>query len=125
MTKRILVVEDDLLNRMFICVALDSNGFTAEAVEDGAQVIDATRAFDPHLIVMDINLPNISGLELIKKLKGDPGWKHIPIMALTAYIGRGEEHAILKAGAAGVLAKPVPIKLLLGTIEELLTAKGD
>ena len=69
MARRILVVEDDLLNRMFYSAVLESGGFIAETVADGDLAIDAVRKFAPDLIVMDIQLPNISGLELIEILQ--------------------------------------------------------
>jgi two-component system cell cycle response regulator DivK len=119
-SKRVLVVEDDLLNRMFLCAVLEGNGFVADAVSDGAQVIEAARRLHPDVITMDISLPHISGLELIKRLRGDPELKEIPIFAVTAYVGKGEESRIRKAGADDVLAKPISMKMLLDTINRLL-----
>ena len=68
MTKRVLVVEDDLLNRMYLCAVLEGNGFVADSVSDGAHVLETARRVRPDVITMDINLPHISGLELIKRL---------------------------------------------------------
>ena len=120
MARRILVVEDDLLNRMFYSAVLESGGFIAETVADGDLAIDAVRKFAPDLIVMDIQLPNISGLELIEILQADPELKAVPILAVTAFVGKGEERRIREAGASGFLAKPVSIKPFIAAIEGLL-----
>jgi CheY-like chemotaxis protein len=70
--QRILVVEDNDLNRKLFCDLLKANGFTVEPVADGREAIERTRLFVPNLVIMDIQLPNVSGLELIEALKGDP-----------------------------------------------------
>lgn len=118
--KRILVVEDDLLNRMFLCATLKSKDFVVHEVADGAHVLAATRAFSPDLITMDINLPNVSGLDLIKELHADPNLSGIPILAITGYVGHGEEARYYEAGASGYLAKPISIKPFLAAVGQLL-----
>jgi two-component system cell cycle response regulator DivK len=120
MGRRILVVEDDLLNRMFYSAVLESGGFVAETVADGDRAIAAVKRFEPDLIVMDIQLPSISGLDLIEILQDDPELKEIPILAVTAFVGKGEERRIREAGASDFLAKPVSIKPFLAAIEALL-----
>lgn len=120
MGRRILVVEDDLLNRMFYSAVLESGGFVAETVADGDLAIAAVKKFRPDLIVMDIQLPSISGLDLIEILQDDPELKAIPILAVTAFVGKGEERRIREAGASDFLAKPVSIKPFLTAIEALL-----
>jgi len=121
MASRVLVVEDDLLNRMFICAALESHGFAVESVSDGAEAIAAAQAFDPDLITMDINLPNVSGLTLIKKLKADAKLKQVPIVAITAYVGKGEESRIRRAGASDYMSKPIAVKPFLASVDRLLS----
>ena len=120
MTKRALVVEDDLLNRMFLCATLEADGFTVEMVTDGAHAISAAKEFHPDLITMDINLPNVSGVELIRQLRADDGLKSIPIHAITAYVGKGEENRIRRAGASEYMSKPISIKPFLASVERLL-----
>lgn len=120
MSKRILVVEDDLLNRMFICATLESRGFAVQAVSDGAQVLESTKTFQPDLITMDINLPNVSGEVLIRKLKADPQLKEIPVVAITAHVGQAEERSIRRAGAEDYMAKPISIRPFLSTVHRLL-----
>jgi len=119
-SKRVLVVEDDLLNRMFLCAVLEGGGFVADSVSDGAHVIEAARRLQPDVITMDINLPHVSGLELIKRLRADADLKEIPIFAVTAYVGKGEESRIRKAGADDFQAKPITMKALLDTVNRLL-----
>lgn len=120
MAKRVLVVEDDLLNRMLLCAVLKANGFAVEEVTDGAHAIEAARRFEPDLITMDINLPNISGLELIKRVRADDELKHVPVLAVTAYVGRGEESRIRRAGAQDFMAKPISIKPFVAAVNRLL-----
>ena len=120
MTTRVLVVEDDLLNRMFLCAVLEGGGFLADAVSDGAHVIETARRLRPDVITMDINLPHVSGLELIKQLRADAELKEIPIFAVTAYVGKGEESRIRKAGADDFQAKPISMKALLDTVNRLV-----
>ena len=124
MTKRALVVEDDLLNRMFLCATLEAEGFTVEIVSDGAHAIATAREFHPDVITMDINLPNVSGVELIKQLRADDGLKAIPILAITAYVGKGEEGRIRRAGASDYMSKPISIKPFLASVERLLDGNG-
>ena len=121
MSKRILVVEDDLLNRMLLCTVLEKAGLVVQAVTDGALVLDRAKEFVPDLITMDINLPNISGLELIKRLKADPKLCQIPILAVTAYVGKGEEARVRQAGANDFLTKPISISPYLAAVTRLLS----
>jgi two-component system cell cycle response regulator DivK len=118
--KRILVVEDNDLNRKLFCDVLKASGFAVEPLADGRDVLVRAREFVPNLIIMDIQLPNISGLELIEALKGDPGLRLIPILAVTAYAGKGDEDRIREAGAEGYLAKPVSITPFMAAVKALV-----
>ncbi|WP_225207777.1 response regulator [Novosphingobium huizhouense] len=120
MAKRILVVEDNDLNRKLFCDLLRAKGFEVEPVADGRAALDRTRAFFPDLVVMDIQLPNVSGLELIERIKRDEGLRAIPVLAVTAYAGKGDEERIREAGAEGYLAKPVSIAPFLQAVTSLL-----
>ncbi len=116
--KRILVVEDNDLNRKLFCDVLKANGFEVEPVADGELVLTSARAFVPDLVIMDIQLPNISGVDLILSLRRDPALAEVPVLAVTAYAGKGDEERIRDAGATGYLAKPV-------SIGPFMTAVGD
>jgi len=118
--KRILVVEDNDLNRKLFCDLLKAHGFAVEPLADGRAVLDTARGFAPDLIIMDIQLPHVSGLELIEAIKGDGALKAIPIMAVTAYAGKGDEDRIRSAGAEGYVSKPVSIGPFMQAVNALL-----
>jgi two-component system cell cycle response regulator DivK len=120
MAKRILVVEDNDLNRKLFCDVLKNQGFAVEPVADGFEALDAARRFVPNLIIMDIQLPGVSGLELIEAAKADKVLRAIPVLAVTAYAGKGDEERIRDAGADGYLAKPVSIGPFMAAVRELL-----
>jgi two-component system cell cycle response regulator DivK len=124
MAKRIIVVEDNDLNRKLFCDVLKSQGYAVEPVADGRDALDKARAFNPGLIIMDIQLPNISGLELIEAAKRDPVLRDVPVLAVTAYAGKGDEERIREAGAQGYLAKPVSIGPFMAAVKGLVLA-GD
>ena len=117
---KVLVVEDDLLNRMFYEAVFSQRDYDVHVVDDGAKVMDAVDAFRPDLVTMDINLPNVSGRRLIRKIRRDPTTRHVPILAITAYAGKKDEEEIRKAGANGYLSKPLSIDQLLGAVDSLM-----
>jgi two-component system cell cycle response regulator DivK len=118
--QRVLVVEDNDLNRKLFCDVLRASGFEVEPVADGELVLNAARAFAPDLVLMDIQLPNISGLDLIAAIKRDPSLMGVPVLAVTAYAGKGDEERIREAGAADYLSKPVSIGPFLAAVKRLL-----
>jgi len=120
--KRILVVEDNDLNRKLFCDVLRANGFEVEPVADGEFVLDTARTFAPDLVLMDIQLPNVSGVDLIAALKRDPALAEVPVLAVTAYAGKGDEERIRDAGAADYLAKPVSIGPFMTAVRRLVPA---
>ncbi|MDG6079169.1 response regulator [Erythrobacter litoralis] len=120
MTKRILVVEDNDLNRKLFCDVLKANGYEVVPVADGKNVLATAKKFAPHLVIMDIQLPNISGVDLIAKLKKDADLAETPVLAVTAYAGKGDEERIREAGARDYLAKPVSIGPFMAAVRALL-----
>ncbi|MCP5395519.1 MAG: response regulator [Sphingomonadaceae bacterium] len=120
MAKRILVVEDNDLNRKLFCDVLRAGGFTVEGVADGEVVLETARNFIPSLVIMDIQLPHVSGLDLIAEMKRDRTLSHVPVLAVTAYAGKGDEERIRDAGAEGYLAKPVSIGPFTAAVKKLL-----
>lgn len=120
MAKRILVVEDNDLNRKLFCDVLKSQGYVVEPVADGLDALDRARDFVPNLVIMDIQLPNVSGLDLIETAKNDPVLRAIPMLAVTAYAGKGDEERIREAGAEGYLAKPVSIGPFMQAVKALI-----
>lgn len=120
MTKKILVVEDNELNLKLFCDLLRAHGYEAEPVDDGRVAIERAVAIRPDLIIMDIQLPHVSGLELIEKLKADPELRAIPIMAVTAYAAKGDEERIRVAGAEGYISKPISVGRFVEAVEALI-----
>lgn len=120
MAKRILVVEDNDLNRKLFCDVLKANGFEVVPVADGSNVLATAKRFAPDLVIMDIQLPNVSGIDLIAQLKADPALRDMPVLAVTAYAGKGDEERIRDAGAADYLAKPVSIGPFMAAVRALL-----
>lgn len=117
---RILVVEDNDLNRKLFCDVLKAKGHEAEPIADGELALNAARAFMPDLAIMDIQLPGISGLDLIAAFRDDPALGKVPVLAVTAFAARGDEARIREAGAADYLAKPVSIGPFMAAVERLL-----
>ena len=91
MGKTILVVEDNELNLRLFCDLLNAHGYSAHPVRDGRDALDKARELTPDLIIMDIQLPHVSGLELIGQMKADLMLREVPIMAVTAYAGKGDD----------------------------------
>lgn len=122
MGQKILVVEDNELNLKLFCDLLRAHGYEAEPVRDGREAVDRARAFAPNLIVMDIQMPHVSGLELIEQLKGDAELRRMPIMAVTAYAAKGDEERIREAGAEGYVSKPISVVRFVEAVRALLAA---
>lgn len=117
---RILIVEDNALNIKLFCDLLAAHGHQPEAVTDSRQAIDRARAFRPDLVITDIQLPHISGLELIRMLRSDADLGKVPIMAVTAYAARGDDERIRQAGAEAYVSKPISVVKFAATVDELL-----
>lgn len=124
MGRKILVVEDNELNLKLFCDLLRAHGYEAEPVRDGREALDRARAFGPDLVVMDIQMPHVSGLELIERFKADPALKDRPIMAVTAYAAKGDEERIREAGAEGYVSKPISVIRFIEAVQALLDAAG-
>jgi two-component system cell cycle response regulator DivK len=120
--QKILVVEDNELNLKLFCDLLRAHGYEAEPVRDGREAVDRARAFAPDLVVMDIQMPHVSGLELIEQLKGDEELRRTPIMAVTAYAAKGDEERIRAAGAEGYVSKPISVMRFVEAVQALLAA---
>ncbi|WP_106640540.1 response regulator [Allosphingosinicella vermicomposti] len=120
MGQKILVVEDNELNLKLFCDLLRAHDYSAEPVRDGRDAIARARDLRPDLIVMDIQMPHISGLSIIEELKADAELKAIPIMAVTAYAAKGDEERIRDAGAEGYVSKPISVVKFVKAVEALL-----
>lgn len=118
--KKILVVEDNELNLKLFCDVLMVHGYVAEPVRDGRDAMARASAMMPDLIVMDIQLPNVSGLDLITAIKADFALGGVPIMAVTAYAAKGDEQRIRAAGAEAYVSKPVTVSAFMAAVRQLI-----
>jgi two-component system cell cycle response regulator DivK len=119
---KILIVEDNALNIKLFCDLLAAHGHEPEAVTDSRNALDKARAFSPDLVITDIQLPHVSGLDLIRLIRGDKQLQDTPIMAVTAYSARGDEERIREAGAQAYVSKPISVVKFAQTVDELLGA---
>lgn len=118
--KRVLVVEDNELNLKLFCDLLRAHDYVAEPVRDGRDAIERARGVRPDLVIMDIQMPHVTGDELIVALKADAELRHIPIMAVTAYAGREDEERIRAAGADAYVSKPISLARFVEAVRALL-----
>ena len=121
---RIMVVEDNDLNRKLFTDVLRANGHEVEPVASGEIVLETARGFSPDLVIMDIQLGDVSGLDLIARMSADGGLEAIPVLAVTAYAGKGDEERIREAGARDYLSKPVSIGPFMAAVKRLLEPGG-
>jgi two-component system cell cycle response regulator DivK len=122
---RILIVEDNALNIKLFCDLLAAHGHEPEAVTDSRFALDAARQFDPDLVITDIQLPHVSGLDLIRMIRRDDQLAEVPIMAVTAYSARGDEERIRAAGAQAYVSKPISVVRFAETVDQLLKDGHD
>ena len=99
---------------------LRAHGYAVEGLADGREALERARALRPDLIVTDIQLPHISGLELIERIKADPDLAAVPIMAVTAYAGRSDEERVRAAGAEAYVSKPISVTRFVAEVRGLL-----
>ena len=121
--KKILVVEDNPRNMRLIEVTLKARGYLILGARDGEKGLKTALAERPDLIIADIQLPKMDGLELIRRLKERPGFEHIPVIALTAYAMKGDKGRFLEAGCDAYLSKPIDTRELPRLVEEMLSPK--
>ncbi len=120
MPKTILIVEDNDLNMKLFNDLLQAHGYNTLQTMDGRDVMKLAHEHNPDLILMDIQLPEISGLEVTKMLKADDDLKKIPVIAVTAFAMKGDEEKIREGGCEGYIAKPISVPTFLDTIAKFL-----
>lgn len=118
--KTILIVEDNEFNMKLFTDILQAKGYKTIQDKDGSQAINLARRERPDLILMDIRLPGISGLDITMMLKGDAELKAIPVVAVTAFSSKNDENKCLKGGCDGYIAKPIIIPVFLQTLAKFL-----
>jgi two-component system, cell cycle response regulator DivK len=114
--KSVLIVEDNELNMKLFHDLLVAHGYTTLQTRNGMEALDIARADHPDLILMDIQLPEVSGLEVIKWLKDDDDLCEIPVVAVTAYAMKGDEQRIRQSGCEAYISKPISLKLFIETV---------
>lgn len=116
MGKTVLIVEDNELNMKLFNDLLEAHGYRTVGTRNGIEALDLARQHHPDLIIMDIQLPEVSGLEVTKWLKDDPDLKRIPVIAVTAFAMKGDEERIRRGGCEAYLSKPISVAKFLETV---------
>lgn len=118
--KKILIVEDNELNMKLFHDLLEVHGYETLQTKDGREALQLARKHRPDLILMDIQLPEVSGLEVTKWIKADDELKSIPVIAVTAFAMKGDEEKIRSGGCEAYIAKPISVNSFLETIQTVL-----
>ena len=115
--KTVLIVEDNELNMKLFNDLLTAHGYTTVQTRSGVEAVQLARDHAPNLILMDIQLPEISGIQVIQWMKDDETLRHIPIVAITAFAMKGDEEKIRQAGCEAYLSKPISVVKFLETVK--------
>ena len=120
MQKSILIVEDNELNMKLFNDLLEAHGYKTLQTRSGKEALELTRRHKPDLILMDIQLPEVSGLQVTQWIKEDKDLRHIPVIAITAFAMKGDEEKIRQGGCEAYLSKPISILKFLETVRTYL-----
>ena len=118
--KTVLIVEDNELNMKLFNDLLEAHGYRVLQTREGLSALDIARRHKPDLILMDIQLPEVSGIEVTKWLKEDDSLRHIPVVAVTAFAMKGDEEKIREGGCEAYISKPISVGTFLATINGFL-----
>ena len=118
--KTVLIVEDNELNLKLFTDLLEAQGYGVISTQDGVRALDLAREHRPDLILMDIQLPEVSGIDVTKWLKADEELKHIPVIAVTAFAMKGDEEKIRASGCEAYMSKPISISEFLKVVAGFL-----
>ncbi|WP_306257467.1 response regulator [Pararhizobium sp. IMCC21322] len=125
MTQNILIVEDNELNMKLFNDLLEAHGYNTLQSRNGMEAFELAREHRPDLVLMDIQLPEVSGLEVIKWLKEDDELCKIPVIAVTAFAMKGDEDRIREAGCEAYLSKPISVANFLDVVSQHLPVEND
>jgi len=120
MPKTVLIVEDNELNMKLFHDLLEAHGYQTVGTRNGIEALDLARKHKPDLILMDIQLPEVSGLEVTRWLKDDEELREIPVIAVTAFAMKGDEEKIREGGCEAYIAKPISVASFMRTVERFL-----
>ena len=121
MPKTVLIVEDNELNMKLFNDLLEAHGYATIQTKSGVEAVELARRHRPNLILMDIQLPEVSGLEVTQWLKDDDELRTIPIIAITAFAMKGDEEKIRQGGCEAYLSKPISVVKFLETVRNYVT----
>ncbi|WP_298725460.1 response regulator [uncultured Ferrovibrio sp.] len=124
MSKTVLIVEDNELNMKLFHDLLDAHGYKTLQTKDGMEALAMVREHRPDLILMDIQLPEVSGLEVIKWIKEDDNLRSIPVVAVTAFAMKGDEEKMREGGCDAYIAKPISVGKFIETVKQFLDPKA-
>jgi len=124
MTEKILIVEDNPQNMRLIEMVLKARGYTLLKATDGEEALDVAMKERPGLIIMDVRLPKMSGLEVTKKLRELPAFSRTPIIGVTAYAMKGDRERVIESGCDAYLSKPINTRELPEVIAEMLARQN-
>lgn len=119
---RVLVVDDNAINVELVRYVLEHDGFTVESACDADEALQCMERFGPELILMDIQMPGMDGMELTRRMKADPRLQHIVVVAFTAYAMQGDEAKMRAAGCDGYLTKPIDVHTFSASVRSLLSS---
>jgi two-component system cell cycle response regulator DivK len=119
--KTVLVVEDNELNMKLFHDLLEAHGYNILQTKDGIEALAMAREHHPDLILMDIQLPEVSGLEVTRWIKEDDDLKEIPVIAVTAFAMKGDEEKIRDGGCEAYISKPISVAHFLQTVQQFLS----
>jgi two-component system cell cycle response regulator DivK len=120
MQKSILIVEDNELNMKLFNDLLEAHGYKTLQTRSGVEAVKLARLHKPDLILMDIQLPEVSGLQVTQWIKDEEDLRHIPVIAITAFAMKGDEEKIRQGGCEAYVSKPISIVKFLETVREYL-----
>jgi two-component system cell cycle response regulator DivK len=120
MSKKVLIVEDNELNMKLFNDLLEAHGYATVQTRNGMEALDLARAHRPDLILMDIQLPEVSGLQVTQWIKEDASLRHIPVIAITAFAMKGDEEKIRQGGCEAYLSKPISVVKFLETVRNFI-----
>jgi len=120
MAKTVLIVEDNELNMKLFRDLLEAHGYETSGTSNGVEALDLVRTMRPDLILMDIQLPQVSGLEVTRWIKDDPELRAIPVVAVTAFAMKGDEERIREGGCEAYLSKPISVGKFIETVRRFI-----
>jgi two-component system cell cycle response regulator DivK len=122
---RVLVVDDNAINIELVSYVLGADGFVVAGASDAQDALDKVALFRPHIVLMDVQMPHVDGLELTRFIRAEPSMCNVVVIAFTAYAMKGDEQKMLAAGCDGYLTKPLDVATFAASVRKYLPAASD